>query len=138
VYRLLKAQDLITSPTFIVMQAADTFSQPTKRVNQLWQTDFTYLKVIGWGWFYLSTVLDDYSRFILAWRLCTGMAASDVSDTLEEALAFADIEKVKVKHRPRLRERRRHIEPIDLRWGVPRETALDQRTMSIYLDEIAH
>lgn len=102
VYRLLRAQDLIAAPAFIVMQAADKFSQPTTRVNQLWQTDFTYLKVIGWGWFYLSTVLDDYSRFILAWRLCTGMAASDVSDTLEEALAFADIEQVKVKHRPRL------------------------------------
>jgi len=102
VYRLLKAQDLIASPAFIVMQAADQFSHPTTRVNQLWQTDFTYLKVIGWGWFYLSTVLDDYSRFILAWRLCTGMAASDVSDTLENALEFADIEQVKVKHRPRL------------------------------------
>ena len=102
VYRLLKAQDLIASPAFIVMQAADKFSHPTTRVNELWQTDFTYLKVIGWGWFYLSTVLDDYSRFILAWRLCTGMAASDVSDTLEDALAFADIEQVKVKHRPRL------------------------------------
>ena len=102
VYRLLKAQDLIASPAFIVMQAADKFSHPTTRVNQLWQTDFTYLKVIGWGWFYLSTVLDDYSRFILAWRLCTGMAASDVSDTLEDALRFAEIEQVKVQHRPRL------------------------------------
>ncbi len=102
VYRLLKAQDLITSPAFIVMQAADKFSHPTTRVNQLWQTDFTYLKVVGWGWFYLSTVLDDFSRFILTWRLCTGMAASDVSATLEEALAFAELEKVKVVHRPRL------------------------------------
>ena len=72
VYRRLKAQDLIASPAFIVLQAADRFQPPTIRVNQLWQTDFTYLKVIGWGWFYLSTVLDDYSRFILAWRLCTG------------------------------------------------------------------
>jgi transposase InsO family protein len=102
VYRLLKAQDLITGPAFIVLQAADTFSHPTTRVNQLWQTDFTYLKVIGWGWFYLSTILDDYSRFILAWRLCAGMAASDVSATLDDALAFAEIEQVKVKHRPRL------------------------------------
>jgi len=46
--------------------------------NQLWQTDFTYLKVIGWGWFYLSTVLDDYSRYIIAWKLCSTMRAEDV------------------------------------------------------------
>ena len=39
VYRLLKAQDLIASPVFIVMQAADKFSQPTTLVNQMWQTD---------------------------------------------------------------------------------------------------
>jgi hypothetical protein len=24
----------------------------------------------GWGWYYLSTVLDDFSRFIVAWKLC--------------------------------------------------------------------
>ena len=102
VYRLLKAQDLITSPAFIVMQAADEFAHPAKRGNELWQTDFTYLKVIGWGWYYLSTVLDDYSRFILAWRVCTGMAASDVSATLEDALAFAELETVSVVHRLRL------------------------------------
>ena len=62
VYRLLKAHDLITSPAFILLKAADKFAQPTTAPNQLWQTDFTYLKVIGWGWFYLSTVLDDFSR----------------------------------------------------------------------------
>ena len=51
VYRLLKAHDLITSPAFILMKAADSFAQPTSAPNQLWQTDFTYLRVIGWGWF---------------------------------------------------------------------------------------
>jgi transposase InsO family protein len=102
VYRLLKAHDLITSPAFILMKAADKFQHPTTAPNQLWQTDFTYLKVIGWGWFYLSTVLDDYSRYILAWKLCHGMAAKDVSDTLELALKASGLESVKVKHRPRL------------------------------------
>jgi putative transposase len=61
VYRLLKAHDLIASPAFIVMKAADEFKHKTTAPNQLWQTDFTYLKVVGWGWFYLSTVLDDFS-----------------------------------------------------------------------------
>ena len=51
VYRLLKAHDLITSPAYIVMKAADEFKDKTTAPNQLWQTDFTYLKVTGWGWF---------------------------------------------------------------------------------------
>ena len=62
VYRLLKARDLIGSPAFIVIKAAEAFKDKTTAPNQLWQTDFTYLKVIGWGWFYLSTVLDDFSH----------------------------------------------------------------------------
>src|SRR5215469_7755309 len=79
VYRLLKARDLIASPAFIVIKAADAFKDKTTAPNQLWQTDFTYLKVIGWGWFYLSTVLDDFSRYIVAWKLCTSMRAEDVT-----------------------------------------------------------
>jgi transposase InsO family protein len=86
VYRILKAHDLITSPAFAVIKAADEFRDKTTAPNQLWQTDFTYLKLIGWGWFYLSTILDDYSRCIVAWKLCANMKAGDVTDTLELAL----------------------------------------------------
>ena len=102
VYRLLKAHDLITSPAFIVMKAADEFKDKTTAPNQLWQTDFTYLKVIGWGWFYLSTVLDDFSRYIIAWKLCTTMKAEDVTDTLNLALQASGLDEARVAHRPRL------------------------------------
>ena len=102
VYRLLKAHDLITSPAFIAMKAADEFKDKTTAPNQLWQTDFTYLKVIGWGWFYLSTILDDFSRYIIAWKLCTTMKAEDVTDTLELALQASGCDQAKVVHRPRL------------------------------------
>ena len=46
VYRVLKAHDLITSPAFIVIKAASEFKDKTTAINQLWQTDFTCLKVI--------------------------------------------------------------------------------------------
>ena len=102
VYRLLKAHDLITSPAFVVIKAANEFKDKTTGVNQLWQTDFTYFKVIGWGWFYLSTILDDYSRYIIAWRLCTTMQAADVTQTLEVALRVSGCQSARVEHKPRL------------------------------------
>ncbi|MEO1026096.1 MAG: IS3 family transposase [Pseudomonadota bacterium] len=102
VYRVLKAHDLITSPAFIVLKAADEFQHKTTAINQLWQTDFTYIKVLGWGWFYLSTVLDDYSRYIVSWKLCTNMRAQDVTDTLDLALQASGCEQVHVVHKPRL------------------------------------
>ena len=102
VYRLLKAHDLITSPVFIVIKAADEFKDKTTAPNQLWQTDFTYLKVIGWGWFYLSTILDDFSRYIIAWKLCTTMRADDVTDTLQLALTASGCASARVVHKPRL------------------------------------
>ena len=86
IYRILKAHDLITSPQFMVMSAADSFQHPTHEVHELWQRDFTYFRIVGWGWYFLSTILDDYSRYIISWRLTTTMAASDVTDTLEDAL----------------------------------------------------
>jgi putative transposase len=102
VYRLLKVLDLIASPAFIVMKAANEFTDKTTAPNQLWQTDFTYLKVIGWGWFYLSSVLDDFSRYIIAWKLCTTMTAEDVVATLDLALKASGLDQATVVHRPRL------------------------------------
>jgi putative transposase len=102
VYRLLKAHDLIASPAYIVIKAAEEFQDKTTAPNQLWQTDFTYLKIMGWGWYYLSTVLDDFSRFIVAWKLCATMKARDVTATLDLALAASGLDQMTVVHRPRL------------------------------------
>jgi putative transposase len=102
VYRLLKAQDLITSPAYIVIKAAEEFKDKTTAPNQLWQTDFTYLKIVGWGWYNLSSVLDDFSRFIVAWKLCTTMTAQDVTATLDMALTASGLDRMTVVHRPRL------------------------------------
>jgi transposase InsO family protein len=102
VYRILKAYDLVTSPAFILVSADCKFKHPTQRVNELWQTDFTQFKVVGWGFYYLSSVLDDYSRYIIAYKLTTGMAATHVQDTLDLAVAKTGVMQVKVEHRPRL------------------------------------
>ena len=58
--------------------------------------------MIGWGWFYLSTILDDFSRYIIAWKLCTTMRADDVTDTLKLALEASGCDSAEVVHKPRL------------------------------------
>jgi transposase InsO family protein len=79
-YRILKAADLIESPAYILLQ----------------------LPVVGWGWYYLSTVLDDYSRKILAWKLGATMRVEDVTETLDLARAATGVDRVRVEHKPRL------------------------------------
>lgn len=99
VYRILKERGLISAPAFILTSASDSFKDKTETVNQMWQTDFTYFKIIGWGWYYLSTVLDDYSRYIVAWDLCESMSAPDVKKTVSKAMAVAGLNK---KNAPKL------------------------------------
>ena len=81
-----------------LLSAANEFKDKTEFVHQMWQTDFTYFKVIGWGWYYLSTVLDDYSRYIIHWELCDSMKAEDVKRTVTTAIEKA---KLKSKAKPK-------------------------------------
>jgi transposase-like protein len=97
VYRILKETDLITAPDYVVIKAAEEFKDKTTAINQMWQTDFTYFKIIGWGWYYLSTILDDYSRYIIAWKLCSTMRASDVTETIELALAASGCDQAVIR-----------------------------------------
>lgn len=99
VYRILKRAGLVSPPTHELIRAADQYTDKTQRVNQMWQTDFTYFKVIGWGWYYLSTILDDYSRYIIHWELCKNMKREDVERNVRNALEKTGIPK---NQRPRL------------------------------------
>jgi len=99
VYRILKANGLITQPAFNLMASSNEFKDKTTRIHQMWQTDFTYLKITGWGWYYLSTILDDYSRYIVHWELCSTMHTKDVTRTVETALLKAGLSQ---KRRPKL------------------------------------
>ena len=67
----------------------------------MWRTDFTYYEIIGWGWVYLSTVIIDFSRYSIAWKLCSTMWTEDVTDTLNLALAAWGRGHAPVRHRPR-------------------------------------
>ena len=97
VYRILKSRGLIQVPAYDIVKAADKFRDPTVWVHQMWQTDFTYYKVIGWGWYYMSTVLDDYSRYIVEWELCNTMTTTDVERILDKALL-----RIELKQTPKL------------------------------------
>jgi len=99
VYRILKTKGLISTPPHIFLSAGNEFTTKTGFVHQMWQTDFTYFKILGWGWYYLSTVLDDYSRYIVHWELCEGMKVEDVKRTIDRAIVKA---KIVTKQRPRL------------------------------------
>jgi transposase InsO family protein len=102
VYRKLKACGLITERQRKTFPASDEYHTKTTRVNEQWQMDATYLKVDRWGWFYLISVLDDYSRRILAWQLRGSQTSDDFSDVVEQACEVAGMTDVAVEDRPRI------------------------------------
>ena len=73
----------------------------TTRINEQWQSDASCFFVIGWGWYYLISVLDDSSRFILAWDLRLDMTAESISEVVQEAVEWTGMEKVPVEARTR-------------------------------------
>jgi len=102
VFRHLKRRGWIRPREERGFPAGPEYRVKTKRVNQMWQIDATYLLVKNWGWYYLISVLDDYSRRILAWRLQPAQDADAFSEVVEEACATTGMDRVPVRYRTRL------------------------------------
>lgn len=91
VYRLLKAHGLIREHKVDSFPAGKEYSYKPKHVNEQWQTDATHILIKGWGWYYLISVLDDYSRKIVAWELRKSMTAEDFAQVVERACEKAGL-----------------------------------------------
>ena len=101
VYRILRREGLVKRQETQIM-AAREYHTKTTRPHQMWATDASYFRVIGWGYYYLVTVMDDYSRFILAWKLQKDMSANSLIEVVQEAIDTTGITDVPVEHRTRL------------------------------------
>ena len=91
VYRVLKREGLIRESNIESFPAQKEYHSKPREVNEQWQTDATYLHVQGWGWFYLISVLDDYSRKIISWKLQNSMMAEDFAEVIDDACRIAKV-----------------------------------------------
>jgi len=102
VYRILKREGLVKRAETKGSAAGKEYHRKTKRPNEMWATDCSYLKVIGWGYYYLITVMDDYSRYILAWDLKKDMTSESLIDVIQQAIDATGMCQVSVKDRTSL------------------------------------
>jgi putative transposase len=101
VYRILRREGLVKRQE-TQLAAAKEYHNKTTRPHQMWATDASYFRVIGWGYYYLVTVMDDYSRFILAWKLQKDMSANSLIDVIQEAVDATGMTEVPVEDRTKL------------------------------------
>jgi putative transposase len=101
VYRILKREGLVKRQE-TELEAAKEYHTKTTRPHQMWATDASYFKVVGWGYYYLVTVMDDYSRFILGWKLQKDMSANSLIEVVQEAVDMTGMTDVPVEDRTRL------------------------------------
>ena len=101
VYRLLRREGLVKRLE-VQLMAGKEYHTKTTRPHQMWATDASYFRVVGWGYYYLVTVMDDYSRFILAWKLQKDMSANSLIEVIQEAVDATGMTDVPIEDRTRL------------------------------------
>ena len=101
VYRILGREGLVKRPE-MRLAAGKEYHRKTTGPHQMWATDASYFRVVGWGYYYLVTVMDDYSRFILAHRLQQDMTADSFIEVVQDAVDTTSMDQVPVTDRTRL------------------------------------
>ena len=101
VYRILRREGLVKRQE-TQRVAAREYHTKTTRPHQMWATDVSYFRVVGWGYYYLVTVMDDYSRFILAWELQKDMAAGSLIEVMQQAVNATGMTNVPLEDRTKL------------------------------------
>ena len=89
VYRVLKDNDLIAPRPLPEMPSAKSWKHKTSRPDEIWQCDATNIFIVGWGYYKLIPVEDDYSRKIIAWDIRPDETAFSFSDVVELAVEQA-------------------------------------------------
>ena len=101
VYRILRREGLIKSPE-MKLAAAKEYHTKTTTPHQLWATDASYFRVSGWGFYYLVTVMDDFSRYILSWKLQTDMTSDSFIEVVQDSVDLTEMTDVPLEDRARL------------------------------------
>lgn len=102
VYEILKKNGLVRPRPLPELPARREWPHKTVRVNQIWQVDATTFFVVGWGYYKLIPVLDDYSRKILAWDLLPDEAAPSITNAVELAVEATGIPELPEHEKPTL------------------------------------
>lgn len=101
IYRILRREGLVkrqeTQPL-----ADKEYHTKTTGPHQMWATDASYFRVVGWGYYYLVTVMDDYSRFILGWKLQRDLSANSLIEVVQAAVDTTGMTDVPIEDRTRL------------------------------------
>jgi transposase InsO family protein len=101
VYRILRREGLVKPPVMQLL-AGKEYHRKTSGPHQMWATDASYFRVSGWGYYYMVTVMDDYSRFILAWKLQGDMTADSLIQVVQVAVDVTGMTEVPLEDRTRL------------------------------------
>ena len=102
VYRVLKREGLVKTAEIKGFAAGKEYQHKTMKPNEMWATDCSYLRAVDWGYYFLVTVMDDYSRYILAWDLKRDMTADSLMDVVQRAIDATGMSQVPVKDRTSL------------------------------------